>query len=163
ALVRRLHRPDVNIVTIEDPVEIQLPGINQVQVDDRIGMTFARALRTVLRQDPDVVMVGEIRDGETAEIAFQAALTGHLVLSTIHTNDAPSAITRLVDMGVEPYLIASSLSLVIAQRLVRKVCASCARPADVSPRLLTSLGIPKAEAHRLVRVDGCGDCRYGGF
>jgi type IV pilus assembly protein PilB len=163
ALLKTLQRPETNIVTIEDPIEYQMPGINQVQVDDRAGVTFAKALRTVLRQDPDVVMVGEIRDADTAEIAFQAALTGHLVLSTVHTNDAPSTITRLVDMGVEPFLIASSLEIVIAQRLVRRICHACAVPADVSPKIIATLGIGPIEAARLMRGEGCAECHYSGY
>jgi type IV pilus assembly protein PilB len=162
ALLREVHRPNINIVTIEDPVEYQLRGVNQVQVDEKTGVTFAAALRTVLRQDPDVVMVGEIRDAETAEIAFQASLTGHLVLSTIHTSDAPSTITRLVDMGIEPALIASSLSLVIAQRLVRRVCSECAKPAEVSARVLEALRILPVQG-TLVRGEGCSSCHYTGY
>ncbi|HUH06532.1 MAG TPA: GspE/PulE family protein, partial [Egibacteraceae bacterium] len=128
ALLAHLASETRKIITVEDPVEYELPGVNQTQVNERIGFTFARALRTVLRQDPDVVMVGEIRDPETAELAMQASLTGHLVLSTLHTNDAPSAIVRLRDLGIPGYLIASSLSLVLAQRLVRTVCDGCGRP-----------------------------------
>jgi len=125
ATLNYLNSPEVNILTIEDPIEYNLPGINQAQVRSDIGFTFAKALRAFLRQDPDIIMVGEIRDTETAEIAIRAALTGHLVFSTLHTNDAPSAVTRLLDMGLEPFLVASSLKMVIAQRLVRKVCDHC--------------------------------------
>jgi len=117
-----LNKPDVNIMTVEDPVEYSFPGINQVQVKEEIGLTFASALRSFLRQDPDIIMVGEIRDFETAEIAVKSALTGHLVLSTLHTNDAASTVTRLVNMGIEPFLISSSVILIMAQRLVRKLC-----------------------------------------
>jgi len=128
SILKRLNSIDKNIITIEDPVEYQLEGINQVQVNEKIGLTFSSALRSILRQDPDIIMVGEIRDVETAEIAIRSALTGHLVLSTLHTNDAPSAITRLIDMGVEPYLVASSVIGVLAQRLIRKVCEHCKEP-----------------------------------
>ena len=126
AAIQQVSTPDRNIVTLEDPVEVQVAGITQVQVQERAGITFARGLRSVLRQDPDIVLVGEVRDQETAELALRASLTGHLVLTTLHTNDAISAISRLVDMGVEPFLVASSLTLVVAQRLVRKPCAQCA-------------------------------------
>ena len=128
AALQRINHSDRNIITIDDPVEIQLPGVGQIEVQPKIGLTFANALRSVLRQDPNVVLVGEIRDVETAEIAIQASLTGHLVFSTLHTNDAPSAITRLVDMGVEAYLVGSSLAAVLAQRLVRKLCGECREP-----------------------------------
>ena len=121
----RLNQPETNIMTAEDPVEFNIKGINQVQIRDNIGLTFATALRSFLRQDPDVIMVGEIRDFETAEIAVKAALTGHLVLSTLHTNDAPTAVTRLLNMGIEPFLVASSVILILAQRLLRRVCEHC--------------------------------------
>jgi len=127
SVIARLNTPDKNILTAEDPVEFQIPGISQVQVKEQIGLTFATALRAFLRQDPNIILVGEIRDQETAEIAVKAALTGHLVLSTLHTNDAPSAITRLMNMGIEPFLVATSLNLVCAQRLVRRVAANAAR------------------------------------
>ena len=130
ASLSELHKPDINICTVEDPVEFNLTGINQFQVNDKINFTFASALRSLLRQDPDVIMVGEIRDAETARIAIQAALTGHLVMSTLHTNDAPSSIVRLVNMGIEPYLLAASLRSIIAQRLVRKLCSSCREAYD---------------------------------
>ena len=123
-----LSRPEINIITVEDPVEYRLPGVNQVQVNARGGVTFATALRAILRSDPDVVMVGEIRDGETAKIAIEAALTGHFVLSTLHTNDAPSALTRLNEMGVEPFLTGASVTGVLAQRLARKLCSHCCEP-----------------------------------
>ena len=126
AALNRLNSEQVNIITIEDPVEYQLEGINQIQVNTNVGMTFAAGLRSILRQDPNIIMVGEIRDKETAEIAIRASLTGHLVLSTLHTNDSLGTVTRLIDMGVEPFLIASSLSGIVAQRLVRKVCRDCA-------------------------------------
>jgi len=131
-----LNNEDCNISTAEDPAEINLPGINQVNVNNKVGLTFASALRAFLRQDPDVIMVGEIRDLETAEIAIKAAQTGHLVLSTLHTNDAPQTLTRLVDMGVKPYAIATSVSLIIAQRLARKLCSNCKKPIDIPPEAL---------------------------
>lgn len=151
------------IITIEDPVEYQLKGVNQIQVSEKAGLTFARGLRSILRHDPDVVLIGEIRDQETAQIAVQASLTGHLVFSTLHTNDAPGALTRLVDMGVEPYLVASSLEAVLAQRLVRVLCKHCKQP-DASPTshaLKAQLGIP-ADA-TIYRAIGCRECRNTGF
>lgn len=151
------------IITIEDPVEYQLKGVNQIQVSEKAGLTFARGLRSILRHDPDVVLVGEIRDAETAQIAVQASLTGHLVFSTLHTNDAPGAVTRLVDMGVEPYLVASSLEAVLAQRLVRVLCRHC-REVDTSPAaqaFKAQVGIP---ANALIyRSVGCRECRQTGF
>lgn len=141
AAISRIQTPERNVVTLEDPVEIQLAGITQVQVHEKSGLTFARGLRSILRQDPDIVLVGEVRDRETAQLALQASLTGHLVLTTLHTNDAVSALTRLVDMGVEPFLVASSLALVVAQRLVRRPCPNCAVPSPPPPRVLASLGL----------------------
>ena len=132
AFLRKINSTDLRIITIEDPIEYEVPGVNQMQVRPEIGLTFADALRHVLRQDPDVIMVGQIRDKDTAEIAIRASLTGHLVFSTLHTNDAPGAITRLVDMGIEPFLVASAIELVIAQRLVRRLCPECARPAPIA-------------------------------
>src|SRR6185503_17565454 len=132
AALSKINNTDLKIVTIEDPVEYQLRGINQIQVNVKSGLTFGAGLRAILRHDPDVVLIGEIRDRETAEIAVQASLTGHLVFSTLHTNDAPSAPTRLVDMGVEPYLVASSLEVVVAQRLVRLICKQCKQPIPES-------------------------------
>ncbi|MCU1590552.1 MAG: type secretion system protein [Frankiales bacterium] len=163
--IQQISTPDRNIVTLEDPVEIQVSGITQVQVNERAGMTFARGLRSVLRQDPDIVLVGEVRDQETAELALQASLTGHLVLTTLHTNDAVSAITRLVDMGVEPFLVASSLSLVVAQRLVRRPCASCVTDYVPSPRTLSLLGIAEADLTDATpkRGKGCPDCGGTGY
>ncbi len=137
AFLRKINSTDLRIITIEDPIEYEVPGVNQMQVRPEIGLSFADALRHVLRQDPDVIMVGEIRDKDTAEIAIRASLTGHLVFSTLHTNDAPGAITRLVDMGIEPFLVASAIELVIAQRLVRRLCPQCARPAPVTRVKLT--------------------------
>jgi type IV pilus assembly protein PilB len=165
AALRETLTPERNVVTLEDPVEVQLPGITQVQVNERTGMTFAKGLRSVLRQDPDVVLVGEVRDGETAELALRASLTGHLVLTTLHTNDAVSAITRLVDMGAEPFLVASSLSLVIAQRLVRRPCTSCVAPYTPDADILASLGLDASAlvgAH-FVRGAGCADCGETGY
>jgi type IV pilus assembly protein PilB len=163
--IRQVSTPDRNVVTLEDPVEVQVPGITQVQVHERSGLTFARGLRSVLRQDPDIVLVGEVRDQETAELALKASLTGHLVLTTLHTNDAVSAITRLVDMGVEPFLVASSLTLVVAQRLVRRPCASCAAPYEPSPRTLALLGVcadDLGDAQPL-RGRGCAECGGTGY
>ena len=135
-----VHTPEKNIITIEDPVEYQLAGINQMQVNPKAGLTFGSGLRSMLRADPDVIMVGEIRDQETAQIAIQAALTGHLVLSTLHTNDAPSAVTRLIDMGIEPFLVASAVDCVVAQRLARTLCQHCARPVTVPGDVVRSHG-----------------------
>ncbi|MCU1600826.1 MAG: type secretion system protein [Frankiales bacterium] len=165
AAIQQVSTPDRNIVTLEDPVEVQVAGITQVQVHERSGMTFARGLRSVLRQDPDIVLVGEVRDQETAELALQASLTGHLVLTTLHTNDAVSAITRLVDMGVEPFLVASSLTLVVAQRLVRRPCASCAAEYVPSPRTLSLLGLAEVdlEGARPTRGKGCSECGGTGY
>jgi type IV pilus assembly protein PilB len=160
-----IHTPERNIVTLEDPVEVQLPGITQVQVHERSGLTFGRALRAVLRQDPDVVLVGEVRDAETAELAVRASLTGHLVLTTLHTNSAVSAITRLVDMGVEPFLAGSSLTAVLAQRLVRRPCESCRVPDQPDEALLEALGVaPEILAEgNVVRGAGCPDCGNSGY
>ena len=146
--LKRINQPDKKIITIEDPVEYQMDGINQIHVNPQIGLTFAAGLRHIVRQDPDVIMVGEIRDRETADIAIRAALTGHLVYSTLHTNDAPSAITRLIDMGVENYLISSSLVAVLAQRLVRVICRHCKVPADRS-------ATPDGEMIAAFRGAGC--------
>ena len=161
-----INSPDVNIMTAEDPVEYNLPGINQVQVHSDIGLTFAAALRSFLRQDPDVIMVGEMRDLETAEIGVKAALTGHLVLSTLHTNDAPSTINRLVDMGIEPFLVASSVRLIIAQRLVRKVCSECRVEETDKPialKRLLRLDDQEFETLRLWKGRGCDTCSGTGY
>ncbi|HMC68187.1 MAG TPA: ATPase, T2SS/T4P/T4SS family, partial [Mycobacteriales bacterium] len=163
--IHQIKTPDRNIVTLEDPVEMQVQGITQVQIHERAGLTFARGLRSVLRQDPDVVLVGEVRDPETAKLALEASMTGHLVLTTLHTNSAPAAITRLVDMGVEPFLVASSLSLVVAQRLVRRVCEACSAPYTPPARVLTLLGI---EADDMTGAEprrgaGCADCGNTGY
>ncbi|RIL09068.1 MAG: type II secretion system protein GspE [Proteobacteria bacterium] len=160
-----LNKTTTNISTAEDPAEYNLQGINQVQMHDDIGLNFAAALRAFLRQDPDVIMVGEVRDYETAEIAIKASLTGHLVLSTLHTNDAPSSINRLLNMGVEPFLVASSINLIVAQRLARKVCNDCAETMNVNPEILVNIGIPAAEAmHIKVRQGrGCTKCAGTGY
>jgi general secretion pathway protein E len=167
AALQEIWSPTTNILTIEDPVEYQVQGISQIQVRPQIGLTFASGLRSIVRQDPDVIMVGEIRDHETAEIAIHAALTGHLVFSTLHTNDAAGAVTRLLDMGVEPYLVASSLIGAVAQRLVRRVCSSCAEPYVPEEESLHALGIAKSEwdAARppFRRGRGCDRCTKTGF
>ena len=160
-----LNKMTVNISTAEDPVEFNLLGINQVQMHDEIGLNFAAALRSFLRQDPDIIMVGEIRDYETAEIAIKASLTGHLVLSTLHTNDAPSTINRLLNMGIEPFLVASSINIVVAQRLARRICEGCKERLDVSPEVLVGVGVPAAEAKHLAVYygAGCTKCSNTGY
>jgi type IV pilus assembly protein PilB len=160
-----VNTPDTNIMTAEDPVEYNLEGINQVNVNSDIGLTFAAALKSFLRQDPDIIMVGEIRDLETAQIATKAALTGHLVLSTLHTNDAPSTITRLADMGIEPFLIATSVRLVIAQRLVRKVCKDCKVEDKPTAEELRLLEITEQEAKgmKFYKGAGCTVCGQSGY
>lgn len=163
SILNRLNTPTKNIITVEDPVEYQLNGINQIQVNEKAGLTFANALRSILRQDPNIILIGEIRDKETAQIAIEAALTGHLVLSTIHTNDSSSIPTRLIDMGVEPFLVASSLIGATAQRLVRKVCQSCKHPVEPSEEVLTHLGFPLEEGVTFYRGDGCEACGYTGY
>jgi general secretion pathway protein E len=163
AALDKINSPDRKIITVEDPVEYQLKGVNQIPVRSKIGLTFATGLRHIVRQDPDVILVGEIRDLETAEIAIQAALTGHLVFSTLHTNDAPGAITRLEDMGVEPYLVSSVLEGVLAQRLVRRICAGCRTPDTVSPADLEALGVDTRGTYTLYRGKGCDDCRGTGY
>ena len=158
-------RPDINVVTLEDPVEYQMAGVNQVQINERVGLSFASGLRTILRQDPDIVMVGEIRDPETASIAMQASMTGHLVLSTLHTNDAPAAVSRLIDMGVEPFLITSSLTLVVGQRLARVPCSKCSEPVEADPRTLELLGLDpgQIDGAGLRSGPGCGFCAQTGY
>ena len=159
-----LNREDTNISTAEDPAEINLPGVNQVNVNNKVGLTFAAALRAFLRQDPDVVMVGEIRDLETAEIAIKAAQTGHLVMSTLHTNDAPQTLTRLVDMGVKPYAIATSVSLIIAQRLARRLCSQCKVIVDVPAEALLKEGFQEADVRAGIKIygaKGCSACTDG--
>ena len=160
-----INIPEVNVMTVEDPVEYNLYGINQVQVKPEIGLTFARVLKAFLRQDPDIIMVGEIRDIETAEIAIEAALTGHLVLSTLHTNDAPSTVTRLIDMGIENFLVSSSVILVIAQRLARKICPHCKEPYQYPPEVLKEVGFTDEEVAGLqtFKGRGCEKCDYTGY
>jgi type IV pilus assembly protein PilB len=163
--LQQINNIDVNIMTAEDPVEYNLSGINQVQMKDDIGLNFAAALRSFLRQDPDIVMVGEIRDYETAEIAVKAALTGHLVLSTLHTNDAPSTINRLLNMGVEPFLVSSSVIMILAQRLVRKACQSCKKPEKIPVQTLIDAGFSKEDAATVVsyKGEGCNTCNSTGY
>jgi len=166
AILARLNTAGVKIITVEDPVEYQMEGISQVQVHSKIDLTFANVLRSVLRHDPDVILIGEIRDSETADIAVRSSLTGHLVLSTLHTNDAPSAITRLTDMGVEPYLIASCVEGIVAQRLVRRVCPQCAHPDDLAPEIRSEIlaCYPHfAETARFVLGNGCPNCAFTGY
>ncbi|MEE8417895.1 MAG: type IV-A pilus assembly ATPase PilB [candidate division Zixibacteria bacterium] len=160
-----LNSSDVNIMTAEDPVEFNFEGINQVQIKSGIGLTFATALRSFLRQDPDIIMVGEIRDGETADIAIKAALTGHLVFSTLHTNDAPSTISRLVDMGVPSFLVAASTKLIMAQRMVRKICSLCKQEMEITPQMLEMLHLTKEEATglKIFQGKGCGHCNNTGY
>ena len=160
-----LNKSTTNISTAEDPVEYNLFGINQVQMHDDIGLNFASSLRSFLRQDPDILMVGEIRDFETAEIAVKAALTGHLVLSTLHTNDAPSSVSRLLNMGIEPFLVASSVNLIGAQRLVRKLCQECKAPVDVPEETLVEIGVPpeRVEGFQAMRGTGCRTCNNTGY
>ncbi len=163
-----INNPEINVITVEDPVEYRLAGINQVQINQRAGLTFATVLRSILRSDPDVIMVGEIRDVETAKISIEAALTGHMVLSTLHTNDAPSALTRLSEMGVEPFLTASAVSAVLAQRLMRKLCTSCSEPYRPTEAELLAARIPRDRLHRydgveLRRKGGCTRCAGTGF
>jgi type IV pilus assembly protein PilB len=163
--IAQLNKPDTNIMTAEDPVEFQLPGINQVQMKEQIGLNFAVALRSFLRQDPNIIMVGEIRDFETAEIAIKAALTGHLVLSTLHTNDAPSTISRLMNMGIEPFLVATSVNLICAQRLTRRICPECRVEAEVSPQILNEAGFTPDEIRKvkIYRGAGCSACGNKGY
>jgi len=163
--ISSINTPEVNIMTAEDPVEFQLPGVNQVQMKESIGLNFAAALRAFLRQDPNIILVGEIRDFETAEIAIKAALTGHLVLSTLHTNDAPSTISRLMNMGIEPFLVATSVNVIAAQRLVRRICANCKEEVEVPIQALLSVGFSEAEAHslKIYRGKGCDKCGGTGY
>jgi type IV pilus assembly protein PilB len=168
AALNQINRPEINIITVEDPVEYRLPGINQVQINARAGLTFAAALRSILRSDPDVVMVGEVRDGETAKISIEAALTGHFVLSTLHTNDAPSALTRLAEMGVEPFLVGAAVTGVLAQRLARKLCTHCCEmykpsaeemiAARVSPDVAAA-----SDGMAFYRKRGCPRCNQTGY
>jgi type IV pilus assembly protein PilB len=159
-------RPEINVITVEDPVEYRMAGINQVQVNPKAGLTFASALRSILRSDPDVVLLGEIRDHETAQIAIEAALTGHLVLSTLHTNDAPSAITRLTEMDIEPFLVGSALDCVVAQRLARRLCEKCKQPYQHAPEELEALRFTYDPAYgfpTLHRPAGCSACSNTGY
>ena len=163
----RINTPETNIITAEDPVEFNIPGINQVQMKEQIGLNFAAALRSFLRQDPNIILVGEVRDFETAEIAIKAALTGHLVLSTLHTNDAPSTINRLMNMGIEPFLVASSILLIAAQRLIRRICAECKEEYRVPLEALVDIGFTEEEAHKITIYKGrgcqvCGNTGYKG-
>ncbi len=163
--LQRINTPEVNIITAEDPVEFNLMGINQVQMKEQIGLNFAAALRSFLRQDPNIILVGEIRDFETAEVAIKAAMTGHLVLSTLHTNDAPSSINRLMNMGIEPFLVATSVHLIAAQRLVRRICTFCKEPAELPAAALTNVGFSDQEARtlKLFRGRGCERCTTTGY
>ncbi len=163
AAVDRIRTGREKILTVEDPVEYELPGVPQVPVNEKVGLTFANALRALLRQDPDVMLVGEIRDRETADIATHAALTGHLVLSTLHTNDAATALTRLVDLGIEPYLVASTLEAVLAQRLVRRICESCRRPAELTAEQRSALGESASVLSKVWEGEGCEECRGTGY
>ncbi len=163
--MKAVQSEKTNIITIEDPVEYQIPGVNQTQINDKIKLTFASALRSILRQDPDVILLGEIRDGETAKIAMQAAQTGHLVLSTLHTDNAPSVVTRLMDIGAEPYVIASALVGVVAQRLVRRLCVHCRRQYTPPSETLRALNIPEADASAIpfYKSVGCDQCNHTGY
>ncbi|MGI8874011.1 MAG: GspE/PulE family protein, partial [Egibacteraceae bacterium] len=166
ATLNVINRPEVNIVTTEDPVEYRLPGVSQVQINPKAGLTFPSALRSILRQDPDIVLVGEMRDHDTAQIGMEAALTGHLVLSTLHTNDAPSAVTRLTEMRIDPFLVASSVDCVLAQRLARRLCGRCRAAHDPSAEELASAGFTSAQidaAPTLYRAVGCAACAKTGY
>jgi type IV pilus assembly protein PilB len=165
--IHEVARPEINVITVEDPVEYRMAGINQVQVNPKAGLTFASALRSILRSDPDVVLLGEIRDHETAQIAIEASLTGHLVLSTLHTNDAPSAVTRLTEMDIEPFLVGSALDCVVAQRLARRLCERCREPYMPNPNELHALGflsesMPSIDGP-LYKPVGCGSCSNTGY
>ncbi len=165
ATLNAVSKPEINVITVEDPVEYRLPGINQVQVNVKAGLTFAGALRSILRSDPDVVLLGEIRDHETAQIAIEAALTGHLVLSTLHTNDAPSAVTRLIEMGIEPFLVGSALDCVVAQRLARRLCSKCKEeylPSEVELIAARFPWNPGEDLPTLYRPAGCRRARAPG-
>jgi len=165
AVLSSINTSAINIITIEDPVEYQMPGISQIQVNPKIDLTFARGLRSIVRQDPDVILIGEIRDLETSEIAVQSALTGHLVFSTLHTNDSAGAITRLVDIGVEPFLISSSVISVVAQRLVRVLCEDCREPYEPDGAILKSIGVTKDlfKDGVIYRAKGCSTCFDTGY
>ncbi|MCX7828708.1 MAG: ATPase, T2SS/T4P/T4SS family [Thermanaerothrix sp.] len=161
SLLEVMNTPDVNIITVEDPVEYTMPGITQVQVNEKAGLTFSETLRSILRQDPDKIMIGEIRDQETAQLAIRAALTGHLVLSTLHTNDAPSAVARLLDMGIQPFMVSSAVVGVVAQRLARRLCSSCKKQIELPDAVARSLDLPPGT--RVFAPVGCDDCRNTGY
>jgi general secretion pathway protein E len=165
AALSTINSPEINIITIEDPIEYQIDGVGQIQVNPKIDLTFANGLRSIVRQDPDVILVGEIRDLETAEIAIQSSLTGHLVFSTLHTNDAASAITRVIDMGIEPFLVTSSVIAIIAQRLVRVLCPRCREPYIPDDTALFNLGIDRSELqeHTIYKKKGCLSCKNTGY
>jgi type II secretory ATPase GspE/PulE/Tfp pilus assembly ATPase PilB-like protein len=165
ACLNYVNKPDRKIITVEEPIEYQMTGINQVQVNPEIGMTFPAALRSILRQAPNIIMIGEIRDLETASIATNASLTGHLVFSTLHTNDAPSAIARLIDIGVQPFLVASSLRAIMAQRLVRRICPHCRQPAELSETEMRALRIESGQLQdaQVMLGKGCEQCRGTGY
>jgi type IV pilus assembly protein PilB len=165
AALKRLNKPNVKIITAENPVEYNLPGVNQSEVRHNIGLDFSKILRSMLRQAPNIILVGEIRDAETAEIAIQAALTGHLVFSTLHTNDAPSALTRLLDMGVKPFLASTAVMAVMAQRLVRRLCLTCRQPVEPAPSLLAGVGLEPSdvEGRTIYQAVGCRECRFEGY
>jgi type IV pilus assembly protein PilB len=166
ATLNILNQPTVNIITVEDPVEYRLAGINQIQTNNKAGLTFSAALRSILRADPDIILIGEIRDRETAQIAVEAALTGHLVLSTLHTNDAPSAVTRLIEMGIEPFLVASSIDCILAQRLARKLCDRCKEPYMPTAEELLTAKFPWVEGEeipKLFKAVGCTSCGKTGY
>jgi len=166
ATLNIVSKPEVNVITVEDPVEYRLPGINQVQTNNKAGLTFASALRSILRSDPDIVLIGEIRDHETGQIAVEAALTGHLVLSTLHTNDAPSAVTRLTEMGIEPFLVGSALDAVLAQRLARRLCPKCKEAYTPTSEALVQARFPWEDGKPLpeiFRAVGCSACSKTGY
>src|SRR2546425_6960073 len=165
ACLNYINKPDKKLITVEDPVEYQMSGINQVQVNADVGMTFPAALRSMLRQAPNIIMIGEIRDIETANIAINASLTGHLVFSTLHTNDAPSAVARLIDLGVQPFLVASSVRAVVAQRLVRRLCNNCKQPGELTDTELRALRIEPGQVSeaQVMKPVGCGECRQIGY
>jgi type IV pilus assembly protein PilB len=163
AMLKEINSPDTHIITLEDPVEYRMEHIRQAQLNRRAGMTFASGLRSILRQDPDVIMVGEIRDTETANVAVQAALTGHMVFSTVHTNDAAGAVTRFIEMGVAPFLVSSVMLVIIAQRLVRRVCTHCGEQVIPPPELLEYWGIPPKDSIRFMKAKGCSHCLDTGY
>ena len=163
SILKAINQPEINIITVEDPVEYRIEKIRQIQLNRKAGMTFADGLRSILRQDPDVIMVGEIRDSETATIAVQAALTGHRVLSTLHTNDAAGAITRFIDMGIEPFLVSSVMLVSFAQRLVRTICPSCKEPFEPPPEALEFWGLKKVKKSNFMHGKGCFNCMHTGY